>query len=125
MAIQKILVVDDSFTDRFYLTELLVDAGFTVMTAENGEECLEKVAAEAPDLVLMDVVMPGLNGFQATRALSKNPLTAHIPVIMCTGKEQATDRLWALRQGAKDCAIKPVQLDELLSKIRALENGQT
>ena len=82
MAIQKILVVDDSFTDRFYLTELLVDAGFTVTTAENGEECLEKVAADAPDLVLMDVVMPGLNGFQATRALSKNPLTAHIPVIM-------------------------------------------
>ena len=122
MAIEKILVVDDSATDRLYLTEMLQQAGFTVITAENGEECLTKVEAEQPDLVLMDVVMPGLNGFQATRALSKNPETAHIPVIMCTGKEQATDRLWALRQGAKDCVIKPVVSAELLAKIEAL-NG--
>lgn len=121
MAIQKILVVDDSATDRLYLTEMLEQAGFDVTTAENGEECLAKVDADAPDLVVMDVVMPGLNGFQATRALSKNPHTAHIPVIMCTGKEQATDRMWALRQGAKDCVIKPVQPDDLLAKIRALD----
>ena len=122
MAIEKILVVDDSATDRLYLTEMLQQAGFSVVTAENGEECLTKVDAEQPDMVLMDVVMPGLNGFQATRALSKNPATAHIPVIMCTGKEQATDRLWALRQGAKDCVIKPVSADELLAKIEALNN---
>jgi twitching motility two-component system response regulator PilH len=120
MAIQKILVVDDSETDRFYLTEILEKAGFNVLTAENGEDCLAKVDAEMPDLVVMDVIMPGLNGFQATRALSKNPQTAHIPVIMCTGKEQATDRLWALRQGAKECVIKPVDAAELLSKIQAL-----
>lgn len=120
MAIQKILVVDDSETDRLYLTEILEKAGFSVSTAENGEECLTKVEADMPDLVIMDVIMPGLNGFQATRALSKNPVTAHIPVIMCTGKEQATDRLWALRQGAKDCVIKPVVPDELLGKIQAL-----
>lgn len=120
MTIQKILVVDDSATDRFYLTEMLGKAGFSVTTAENGEECLAKVEADAPDLVVMDVVMPGLNGFQATRALSKNPQTAHIPVIMCTGKEQATDRMWALRQGAKDCVIKPVQAEDLLAKIQAL-----
>ena len=122
MAIEKILVVDDSATDRLYLTEMLQQAGFNVITAENGEECLTKVDAEQPDMVLMDVVMPGLNGFQATRALSKNPATAHIPVIMCTGKEQATDRLWALRQGAKDCVIKPVSVEELLAKIEALNN---
>ena len=122
MAIEKILVVDDSATDRLYLTEMLQQAGFTVITAENGEDCLAKVDAEPPDMVLMDVVMPGLNGFQATRALAKNPQTAHIPVIMCTGKEQATDRLWALRQGAKDCVIKPVAAAELLAKIEAL-NG--
>ena len=120
MAIQKILVVDDSATDRFYLTEILEKAGFNVITAENGEDCLAKVDAEMPDLVVMDVIMPGLNGFQATRALSKNPQTAHIPVIMCTGKEQATDRLWALRQGAKECVIKPVDAAELLGKIQAL-----
>ena len=122
MAIEKILVVDDSATDRLYLTEMLQQAGFSVVTAENGEECLTKVDAEQPDMVLMDVVMPGLNGFQATRALSKNPATAHIPVIMCTGKEQATDRLWALRQGAKDCVIKPVSAEELLAKIKALNS---
>ena len=122
MAIEKILVVDDSATDRLYLTEMLQQAGFNVITAENGEECLTKVDAEQPDMVLMDVVMPGLNGFQATRALSKNPATVHIPVIMCTGKEQATDRLWALRQGAKDCVIKPVSVEELLAKIEALNN---
>ena len=122
MAIEKILVVDDSATDRLYLTEMLQQAGFNVITAENGEECLTKVDAEQPDMVLMDVVMPGLNGFQATRALSKNPATAHIPVIMCTGKEQATDRLWALRQGAKDCVIKPVSVEELLAKIEALNS---
>ena len=122
MAIEKILVVDDSATDRQYLTEMLQQAGFNVITAENGEECLAKVDTEQPDMVLMDVVMPGLNGFQATRALSKNPATAHIPVIMCTGKEQATDRLWALRQGAKDCVIKPVSAEELLAKIEALNS---
>ena len=122
MAIEKILVVDDSATDRLYLTEMLQQAGFNVITAENGEECLTTVDAEQPDMVLMDVVMPGLNGFQATRALSKNPATAHIPVIMCTGKEQATDRLWALRQGAKDCVIKPVSVEELLAKIEALNS---
>lgn len=120
MAIQKILVVDDSATDRFYLTGILEKAGFNVITAENGEDCLAKVDAEMPDLVVMDVIMPGLNGFQATRALSKNPQTTHIPVIMCTGKAQATDRLWALRQGAKECVIKPVVAAELLSKIQAL-----
>lgn len=119
MAIKKILVVDDSATDRFVLTEMLEQAGYSVITAENGEECLAKVAAEMPDLVVMDVIMPGLNGFQATRALSKDPKTSHIPVIMCTGKEQATDRLWALRQGAKDCVIKPVVAEELLGKIEA------
>ncbi|MCB5187730.1 response regulator [Methylobacillus caricis] len=120
MATKHILVVDDSATDRFYLTEILEKAGYSVSTAEDGQDCLDKVKSLAPDLVVMDVVMPNLNGFQATRALSKNPETAHIPVIMCTGKEQATDRMWALRQGAKDCVIKPVEAEELLAKIAGL-----
>ena len=123
MAIHNILVVDDSATDRFILTEILEKAGYAVSTAENGEDCLAKVDLNMPDLVVMDVIMPGLNGFQTTRALSKNLKTAHIPVIMCTGKEQATDRLWALRQGAKDCVIKPVVAKELLGKIQALIDG--
>ncbi|MEZ0232372.1 MAG: PleD family two-component system response regulator [Methylophilaceae bacterium] len=126
MATFKILVVDDSATDRFYLTEMLEKVGFTVSTAENGQDCIDKVELNPPDLIVMDVIMPILNGFQATRALSRNPKTAHIPVIICTGKQQATDRLWALRQGAKDCVIKPVNPQDLFAKIKALSKyGQT
>ncbi len=121
MAIQTILVVDDSATDRFFLTELLETAGFTVTGAESGEECLTKVAAGAPDLVLMDVVMPGLTGFQVTRTLTKNPDTAHIPVILCTGKSQATDLVWAMKMGARACVTKPVVGAELLALIKTLE----
>ncbi len=121
MAIEKILVVDDSETDRLILTEMLQAAGYTVVVAASGEECLEQVESLNPDMVLMDVIMPGLNGFQTNRALSKNPATEHIPVIVCTGKEQATDRMWALRQGAKECVIKPVDVNDLLTKIKELE----
>ncbi len=101
MAIQTILVVDDSATDRFFLTELLETSGFTVIGAESGEECLAKAAELHPDLVLCDVVMPGLTGFQVTRTLTKDPKTADIPVILCTGKSQATDLAWALKMGAR------------------------
>lgn len=121
MAIRKVMVVDDSATDRYYLTDILLNAGYQISIAETGEDCLEKLQTELPDLVLMDVVMPGLNGFQVTRKITKTPATAHIPVIMCTGKEQLTDRVWALRQGAKDCVIKPVAADDLLAKIKAIE----
>ncbi|HEY8354825.1 MAG TPA: response regulator [Methylophilaceae bacterium] len=120
MAIETIMVVDDSETDRFLLTEMLQSAGFKVIAVSSGEECLAKVEESPPDLVLMDVIMPGLNGFQTTRALSKNPQTSHIPVIVCTGKEQATDRMWALRQGAKDSIVKPVKAEDLLNKIKEL-----
>jgi twitching motility two-component system response regulator PilH len=120
MTIKKIMIVDDSATDRFYLNEILTRNGFVVSQAETGEEALERVKEELPDLVLMDVIMPGLNGFQTTRALTRAPETAHIPVIVCTGKEQLTDRVWALRQGAKECVIKPVDEADLLAKITAL-----
>ncbi|HSH54412.1 MAG TPA: response regulator [Methylotenera sp.] len=121
MAIQKILVVDDSATDRFFLTELLETAGFQVVGAESGEECLAKVAANPPDLVLMDVVMPGLTGFQVTRTLTKDAATTNIPVILCTGKSQATDLAWALKMGAKACVTKPVVGADLLALIKTLE----
>ncbi|MDZ4140703.1 MAG: response regulator [Methylotenera sp.] len=121
MAIQNILVVDDSATDRFFLTELLETAGYTVTGAESGEECLTKVAEKHPDLILCDVVMPGLTGFQLTRMLTKETATAHIPVILCTGKSQATDLAWALKMGAKACITKPVVSAELLALIKTLE----
>lgn len=121
MAIQKILVVDDSATDRFFLTELLETSGYQVIGAESGEECLVIVNLNPPDLVLCDVVMPGLTGFQVTRTLTKNPATSHIPVILCTGKSQATDLAWALKMGAKACVTKPVVGAQLLTLIKSLE----
>ncbi len=120
MAIQTILVVDDSATDRFFLSELLETAGYTVIGAESGEGCLTSVAAKHPDLILCDVVMPGLTGFQVTRTLAKDPTTAHIPVILCTGKSQATDLAWALKMGAKACVTKPVVSADLLALIKTL-----
>ena len=89
-------------------------------TAENGEEALLKVKADRPQLILMDVVMPGQNGFQVTRAISRNPETQDVPIIICTSKGQETDRIWGLRQGARDYIVKPVDPQELLAKIAAL-----
>jgi len=120
MPVKKILVVDDSPTERHFLTELLTKNGYQVITAESGEESIEKAKSESPDLVLMDVVMPGLNGFQATRTLTRDDATKHIPVIVCTSKGQETDKIWGLRQGAQDYLVKPVNSEELLSKIAAL-----
>ena len=120
MPIKNILVVDDSPTDRQYLTDLLAKNGYKVSAAASAEEALAKVKASKPDLVLMDVVMPGLNGFQATRALASDEATKHIPVIICTTKGQETDKIWGLRQGAKDYIVKPVKPADLLAKISAL-----
>jgi len=120
MAIKKILVVDDSPTERHFLFELLTKAGYKVITAESGEEGIEKAKNELPDLVLMDVVMPGLNGYQATRTLTRDDKTKQIPVIMCTSKGQETDKIWGLRQGAQDYMAKPIKGEELLAKIAAL-----
>ena len=120
MSIQKVLVVDDSKTELMHLTGLLQKNGFSVKTAENAEDAFRKLAEEKPDLILMDVVMPGQNGFQLTRAISRDPLYADVPIIMCTSKNQETDRVWGLRQGAKDYVTKPVEVSELLAKIKAL-----
>ncbi len=120
MAIKNILVVDDSPTELHVLREMLAKNGFTVATANSGEEAIEKLKTQRPDLVLMDVVMPGMSGFEATRSISKNPATASIPVIICTTKGQETDKAWGLRQGAKDYIVKPIVESVLLEKIRAI-----
>ncbi|MDP3785671.1 MAG: response regulator [Undibacterium sp.] len=120
MAIHKILIVDDSPTERYFLTDILVKNGFSVSTAENGEDALAKIKADKPQLILMDVVMPGQNGFQITRAISRDPETQDVPVIICTSKNQETDRIWGLRQGARDYLVKPIDPQELLAKIAAL-----
>lgn len=120
MAIQKILIVDDSPTERYFLSDVLIKNGFSVSTAENGEEALLKIKADKPQLILMDIVMPGQNGFQVTRAITRDPETQDIPVIICTSKGQETDRIWGLRQGARDYIVKPIDPQELLAKIAAL-----
>ncbi len=120
MPIQKVLVVDDSKTELMYLTDLLSKNGMTARTAENAEDAFKRLAEEKPDLILMDVVMPGQNGFQLTRAISRDPQFADVPIIMCTSKNQETDRVWGMRQGARDYITKPVNADDLMAKIRAL-----
>uniref|UniRef100_UPI001B80778E response regulator transcription factor n=1 Tax=Andreprevotia chitinilytica TaxID=396808 RepID=UPI001B80778E len=117
---KKILIVDDSPTERHFLGELLTKNGFQILTVESGEEAVAKAKELMPDLILMDVVMPGMNGFQATRTISRDEATKHIPIIMCTSKNQETDKVWGKRQGAVEYVVKPVDPQELLAKIAAL-----
>ncbi len=121
MPVHKILLVDDSKTELHFLSDLLAKRGFAVRTAENGDEAMRRLAEDKPDLILMDVVMPGLNGFQLTRAITRDPRYANVPVIMCTSKNQETDKVWGMRQGARDYIVKPVDADELVAKIRAFD----
>jgi twitching motility two-component system response regulator PilH len=120
MSIHNILLVDDSKTELHVLSEMLTKRGFSVRTAENGDEALKRLAEGRPDLILMDVVMPGQNGFQLTRAITRDERYAGVPVIMCTSKGQETDKVWGMRQGASDYVVKPVKAEELLAKIKAL-----
>jgi twitching motility two-component system response regulator PilH len=121
MTIRKILLVDDSKTELHFMSDLLGKRGFAIRTAENGEEAMKRLGEETPDLILMDVVMPGQNGFQLTRTISRNPEFADVPIIMCTSKNQETDRVWGMRQGARDYITKPVNAAELKAKIGALK----
>jgi twitching motility two-component system response regulator PilH len=119
----KILIVDDSPTDLHVVTKILHKNGFETVTAENAEAGIAKAKSEQPDLVLMDVVMPGMNGFQATRSLSKDAATSSIPVIILTTKSMETDKMWGMRQGAKEYLIKPPNEKELITKVKALIGG--
>jgi twitching motility two-component system response regulator PilH len=108
-------------TDLHHLSTLLGQRGFEVSTAANGDEALRCLNDDRPDLILMDVVMPGQNGFQLTRTITRDPRYAGLPVIMCTSKGQQTDKVWGLRQGARDYVVKPVDADELIAKIRGCD----
>lgn len=120
---QTVLVVDDSPTEMHVIRSILEKGGYQVITAVDGESGVAEAKHSKPDLILMDVVMPGLNGFQATRQLSRNPETSEIPIIMVTTKSQETDRAWGLRQGAREYVVKPVAAGELLNKIKSILNA--
>ena len=121
MAIKAILLVDDSRTELHFVSSLLVKRGYSVRTAENGTQALRQLEEQVPDLIMMDVVMPGQNGFQLTRTITRDPRYAGVPVIMCSSKNQETDKVWGLRQGACDYIVKPVNAEELSAKILALD----
>jgi twitching motility two-component system response regulator PilH len=121
MAIKDILLVDDSRTELHFVSSLLIKRGYSVRTAENGTQAMRHLEEQVPDLIMMDVVMPGQNGFQLTRTITRDPRYAGVPVIMCSSKNQETDKVWGLRQGACDYIVKPVNAEELSAKIHALD----
>jgi len=123
MAIKKILIVDDSSTARHFLLDVLGKAGYQAISAENGDEAILKAKAEMPDLILMDVIMPGINGYQATRTITKDEATKHIPVLIVTSKDMETDRIWGMRQGATAFLSKPIEPATLLAKINELNTA--
>jgi len=118
--VAKILIVDDSPTQLHVLATQLSNIGHQILTAADGRQAVDVAKAEHPDLILMDIVMPGMNGFQATRKISRDPATRDIPVIMVTTKDQKTDKEWGMRQGACAYMVKPVKAGELQAKIDEL-----
>ena len=116
----RVLIVDDSPTQLLSLKRIVEKLGHAVLTAEDGSAGVEIAKREIPDLILMDVVMPNLNGFQATRTIARNQTTSHIPVILVTTKGQDTDRIWGMRQGAKAYVTKPIDEKELAQTIKTI-----
>ncbi|ACF52717.1 MULTISPECIES: twitching motility response regulator PilH [Bacteria] len=120
----RILIVDDSPSQLLGIQRIVEKLGHQILTATDGAAGVETAKAELPDLVLMDVVMPNLNGFQATRTLARDEATRHIPVILVTTKDQDTDRMWGMRQGAKAYITKPFSEDELSEVLERVFAGQ-
>ncbi|MDY0021388.1 response regulator [Arenimonas caeni] len=119
----RILIVDDSPSQLMGMKRIVEKLGHEALTAEDGAAGVEAAKANVPDLILMDVVMPNLNGFQATRAISKEASTAHIPIVLVTTKDQETDKVWGMRQGAKAYITKPFNENQLVEVINGLLAG--
>lgn len=123
MKIEKILLVEDSKTETAIISKILEGAGFIVRAATHADQAVELLQTYTPDLILMDVVMPGQSGFQLTRTLGRDPVFSKIPIIICSSKSLETDKVWGLRQGARDYITKPVDPAKLLAAIRNLGAG--
>ncbi|MBK9495984.1 MAG: Response regulator PleD [Alphaproteobacteria bacterium ADurb.BinA280] len=121
----RVLIVDDSPSQLAAMKKIVDKLGHEVISAEDGALGVEVAKRELPDLILMDVVMPNLNGFQATRSISKDPTTSHIPIVLVTTKDQVTDKVWGLRQGAKAYLTKPVNETQLVELVNELLAGRT
>ena len=121
MSIRKVLVVDDSPTDLTNIKNIVADSGYTVLTAANGQEAINKAKVERPDLIFLDIVMPQQDGFATCRALSTDSMTKDIPVVFVTSKDQKADRVWAQMQGAKGYITKPYDADAIIDQIRVLQ----
>ena len=119
MSISKILVVDDSPADLINITNVLSEAGFTVASATNGKDAIQKAKTEKPDVIFLDIIMPTMDGFATCRALVSDGETKNIPVIFVTSKNQKADRLWAQMQGAKGYITKPYSADEIIDQLKA------
>ncbi len=115
-----ILIIDDSPTELHLFQNMLEKNGFETLVADSGDDGIRQAASSHPDCILMDVVMPGMNGFQATRKLSKNPRTSAIPVIIITSKDQETDKIWGMRQGAVEYLVKPIAEKQLVHMINTV-----
>ncbi len=120
MPVRKVLVVDDAKADLMNLEKIVSDAGYLVSSASGGAQAVEKAKADKPDAILMDVNMPEIDGFQATRTLQGSPDTKSIPVIFVTAKDQKADRTWAQMLGAKGYVTKPYSAQQILEQLKAL-----
>jgi twitching motility two-component system response regulator PilH len=123
IAMALILIVDDSPTEVHVMQKALERHGYRTAAAADGAEGIRLAREMSPDLIFMDVVMPGMNGYQATRTLASDPKTRAIPIIMVTSKGQETDKIWGMRQGAVDYMVKPVSPDQLVAKAQATLTG--
>ncbi len=117
---KKLLVVDDSDYERAFLEKILTSVGFEFFEAKDANEGIEKAISIMPDIILMDVVMPGMNGFQAVKQINMNDMLKNIPVILCTSKNQPTDKIWGTKQGAKAYVVKPIKQEILLEEIKKI-----
>ncbi len=119
MSIHKVLVVDDSPTDLKNIKNIVAEAGYTVLTAVNGQEAIDKAKTEKPDLIFMDIVMDNIDGYGACRTLANDNMTKNIPIVFTTSKKQKADRLWAQMQGGKAYITKPFSADEIIDQLKA------
>ncbi len=118
-----VLVVEDSVTQREMITDLLKGSGLSVTVATDGVEALEHIDGQRPDLVVLDIVMPRMNGYEVCRRLKSDPKTQDVPVVMCSSKGEEFDRYWGMKQGADAYIAKPFQPTELVGTVKQLLRG--